>query len=93
MTGLRIALVGARELSDAHHARRALAALAPDASVVELPTGAAPTPDLDGVWILRAPDGTPGIVHDSTISWALHLDLPVIGPLADDAGGARPAAD
>ena len=93
MTGLRIALVGASDLPDAHHARRALAALAPDAQVVELPLGSAPTPDLDGVWVLRAPAGHPGTGHDPTISWALHHGLPVIGPLADDEGGARPADD
>ncbi|KRE35819.1 hypothetical protein ASG73_14090 [Janibacter sp. Soil728] len=93
MTGLRIALVGAPDLSDVHHARRALAALAPDAHIIELPHGAVPTADLDGVWILRAPAGHPGSVHDPTISWALHHGLPVVGPLADDEGGARPARD
>lgn len=92
MTGPRIALVGPTDRPDALHARRALSVLAPDAQVVSLPTGAAPTPDLDGVWVLPSPETDP-TVHDPTISWALHLGLPVVGPLGGDEGGARPAGD
>ena len=92
MTGPRIALVGPPDLPAAGHARRALAALAPDAVVVSLPTGAALTPDLDGVWVLPSPGAAP-TVHDTTLSWALHLGLPVAGPLGGDDGGARPATD
>lgn len=92
MTGPRIALVGPADRPDAVHARRALSVLAPDAQVVGLPTGTAPTPDLDGVWILPSPGSDP-MVHDPTISWALHLGLPVVGPLGGDEGGARPARD
>ena len=46
MTGLTIALVGAPDWPDAPFVARAVAALAPDASVRWLPAGAALTPDV-----------------------------------------------
>lgn len=88
MTGLRLALVGDPDWSHSAYAQRALTALVPEAQVLHLPPGAAPTPDLDGVWLLVPPPGADPQIHDTTISWALHLGLPLIGPLGGGEGGS-----
>ena len=84
MTGPRIALVGPPEHPGADRARRALAVLLPEAEVLGLPVGTAPTPDLDGLWLLPAPVGSPADVHDTTIAHALGAGLPLVGPAAAD---------
>lgn len=88
MTGLTIALVGAPDWPDAPFVARAVAALAPDASVRWLPAGAALTPDVDGVWLLAPPAQAPATTHDTTTGWALQLGVPVLGPLRPDEGGS-----
>lgn len=93
MTGPRIALVADPHWAGVQYVQRALMALAPDAELRLLPPGATPTADLDGVWLLAPPVGSDPTVHDLTIAWALHLGLPVLGPLGGDEGGARSATD
>lgn len=84
MTGPRIALVGPPEYPGADRARRALAVLLPEAEVLDLPVGTVPTPDLDGLWLLPAPVGSPADVHDTTIAHGLGIGLPLVGPAAAD---------
>ena len=86
MTGLHIALVGAPEWAGIVHARRALHALA-EVEISHLPPGATPTADLDGIWLLAPPADAAPDIHDQTISWALHLGLPLVGPLGPGEGG------
>ncbi|NYF97607.1 CPBP family intramembrane glutamic endopeptidase [Janibacter cremeus] len=88
MTGIRFALVGDPDWAGAVNARRALLALAPQAQIHHLPTGGVPTQDLDGVWLLPPPVGSDPTSHDLTISWALHLGIPLVGPLGRGEGGA-----
>lgn len=83
----RIALVGDPDWPGADLARRALTALLPEAEVRQLPVGATPTADLDGVWLLAPPMGGDPAVHDLTLTWARQLALPVVGPLGADDGG------
>ncbi|WP_435202687.1 CPBP family intramembrane glutamic endopeptidase [Janibacter sp. GS2] len=85
MTGLSIALVG-EDQAGAALARRALAALAPEARISHLPPGLTPATDLDGIWLLAPPPGSDPTVHDLTISWAMHLCLPLVGPLGSGEG-------
>ena len=87
MTGLHIALVGAPEWAGIVHARRALHALA-EVEISHLPPGATPTADLDGIWLLAPPADAAPDIHDRTISWALHLGLPLVGPLGPGDGAS-----
>ena len=86
MTGLCIALVGDPDQAGVALARRALAALAPEAQIRHLPAGANPSTDLDGIWLLAPPPGSDPTVHDLTTSWAMHLGLPLVGPLGAGEG-------
>ncbi len=88
MTGLRLALVGDPNWAGTAHARRALQALAPDAQLHQLPTGSPPTVELDGLWLLTPPASGDPTAHDATISWALHLGIPFVGPLGGSQGGS-----
>lgn len=84
----RIALVGATDWTGVDLARRALAALLPEAEVRHLPPGATPTADIDGVWLLTPPAGSDPAAHDLTLTWARQLALPVVGPLGAGEGSA-----
>ena len=86
MTGLRIALVGGADWAGVAHADRALTALAPDAEIRHLPAGTIPTDDVDGLWLLAPPVGVDPTVHDLTLTWALQLRLPLVGPLGGHEG-------
>ncbi|WEV77993.1 type II CAAX endopeptidase family protein [Janibacter cremeus] len=89
MTGPRLALVGDPEWAGVEHARRALAAVLPEASVELLPPGADPSPDVDGLWLLAPPPAASPQVHDTTTARALELHVPLVGPVAGE-GGATP---
>lgn len=86
MTGLRIALVAASDWAGTAHARRALLSLAPEVEIRHLPPGATPTADLDGLWLLPPPLGSDPTLHDATTSWAMHLGIPLVGPLGGEGG-------
>lgn len=85
----RIALVGGTDWPGGDQARRALAAVLPEAHVDHLPPGTDPSPDLDGVWLLPPPTTADPLVHDATTARALELALPLVGPVAGE-GGSTP---
>lgn len=87
---MRIALVGGTDWPGVGDARRALAALLPEARVHHLPAGADPTPNIDGLWLLTPPTTAERSVHDTTTARALDLGLPLVGSVATTGEGGAP---